>query len=67
MMLCIYTRECTPLYSGGCPPGTWAGDDVETLGLARVRRILPRFEYACGYQDALTSGEMVHGSNLEER
>jgi DNA-binding NtrC family response regulator len=39
---------------------------IETLGLARARRILTRFGYACGYRDALTSREVVDWSNLAE-
>jgi hypothetical protein len=39
---------------------------IETLGLARARRLLTRFGYACGYRDALTSREVVAWSNLAE-
>jgi hypothetical protein len=39
---------------------------IETLGLARARRLLTRFGYACGYRDALTSREVTDWSTLAE-
>src|SRR6266571_4197817 len=39
---------------------------IETLGLDRVRRILTRFGYACGYRDALTSREVGDWPSLAE-
>jgi hypothetical protein len=39
---------------------------IETLGLARARRLLTRFGYACGYRDALTSKELGDWTSLTE-
>ncbi len=39
---------------------------INTLGLARAKRTLTRFGYACGYRDALTSKELLQWKDEDE-